>query len=370
MKQVLAARTPGFSSALAAPARAKQRLDKQRLELFDAMRFLAGVGVIWFHSVESAQLGPSGILGRFSVAFFTIMGVVVLYEGVRKHPERTFGDFAARRFRRLYLPFLGWSAIIGAVLVLLHEAVPEIHPAVVRLDLLVTGTAEPLWFIPFFILGNLLIFPLAQWMRKSPRRALAAALLCGIIALALDWLPWNTPPFHGVPLLGRLLELSWNRWSALYWGVVIAVLYSRGLRQSRFAPLLAIAGLLLTLAMLVYQWHSGVLAPLKVVGGIGLAFVALAPLRGSLISFMASLAPYSFGIYLSHALWILLARTLMSAAGLAASPERDVNVFLAALFASVISLRLLTRIPSLRWLAGIDTPAQPRTVVASKPAAI
>lgn len=365
MKQVLAARTPGLSIAHAPAAGVKQRL-----EMFDAMRFLAGVGVIWFHSVESAQLGPSGVLGRFSVAFFTIMGVVVLYEGVRKYPQRTLRDFAARRFRRLYLPFLGWSAIIGAVLVLLHEAVPAIHPAVLHLELFITGTAEPLWFIPFFILGNILIFPLAQWMKDNPRRELTAALLCGILALALDWIPWNHPPLHGVPLLGRLLELSWNRWSALYWGVVVAVLYSRGLRNSRFAPLLAFAGLLLTAALCAYQWHTGVTAPLKVLGGIGLAFVALAPLRGSIISFLGGLAPYSFGIYLSHALWILLARTLVSAAGLPVSPMRDLNVFLAALFASVISLRLLARHPSLRWLAGIDTPAQPRTVTAAKPVAI
>ncbi len=329
--------------------------------MFDAMRFLAGVGVVWFHTVESPVLGSSGVLGRLSVSLFTIMGVVVLFEAVRKYPGRTLPEFAWRRVRRLYVPFLGWSAIIAAAALILHRFIPGIHPAAINLNTLVAGTAEPLWFIPFFVIGSILVFPLAKWIIGHPKREWTVAIVCAIAGAGLDWIPWNAPPFGHVPVLGRLLELSWNRWSAFYWGVALAVLFSQLLRGWRGSGLLAAGGFLLAAVMIIYQWHYAVVPGFKVLGGIGLAFVALAPLRGRVVTFLGNLAPLSFGMYLSHALWILLARAAAGEMGLALSWQRDVIVFL-PLGASVISLDLFSRQPMGCWLVGLEKPLERRAV--------
>ena len=55
-------------------------LPPHRLLGLDAARVIATLGVVWFHSVESDALHTSGILGRFSVAFYTMAAMVFLVD--------------------------------------------------------------------------------------------------------------------------------------------------------------------------------------------------------------------------------------------------------------------------------------------------
>src|SRR5579884_1068324 len=82
----------------------------QRLISLDAARVIATLGVVWFHAVESTELHTSGVLGRFSVAFYTMAAMVFLVDSSYRR-RRPYLSYALDRVRRLYLPFLGWGAI-------------------------------------------------------------------------------------------------------------------------------------------------------------------------------------------------------------------------------------------------------------------
>jgi peptidoglycan/LPS O-acetylase OafA/YrhL len=332
-----------------------------RLMVFDACRFVAGVAVVWFHSIESDALNASGVIGRLSVAFYTIMAMVFLMEGIRRRPERSFLRFTTQRLRRLYLPFLGWSALTGATLVLLHAIDPNTYAPAIQLNSLVSGTALPLWFIPFLLVGSMLLFPAARWAVGNLHRELLLAAACGCIGLTLDSIPWNDPPLQSIPLIGKLLELSWHRWSALYWGIMLAVLYARWFKHWRWTGgggALAIMGLLVAIGTTTYQWYYGILPSLKVAGGVGLTLIAFSPARGNIVRFLARFAPLSFGLYLSHTLWIFVAHALANACHIPISWPRDVAVFILAVTASILSVHALSKHRSLQWLAGQETPEQ------------
>ncbi len=59
----------------------------------DAARVFATLGVIWFHSIESDGMQRSGVLGRFSVSFYTMAAMVFLVASVKRR-KRGFGEYA------------------------------------------------------------------------------------------------------------------------------------------------------------------------------------------------------------------------------------------------------------------------------------
>ncbi|MEI8195198.1 MAG: acyltransferase family protein [Phycisphaerae bacterium] len=344
------------ASGVAAYAAMAERSD--RVVMFDAIRIIATLAVIYFHSIESETLRASGVIGRFSVAFYTLAAMIFMVRGIRRHPERGLWDYATMRFRRLYLPFLGWSLITAGSLMLLHlfdsgTAVPAIE-----VDSLVTGLAPQLWFIPFILVGGIALFPLTKLTLGERRWELLLACAAGIVALSLDWIPWNDPPLQQLPLVGKLLALSWHRWSALYWGLTLAILYTRWLRGTKLSGWMACGGLGLLLVTTAYQWIYGIVPALKVCGGLGVCLLAFAPWKHVLISKLGQLAPLSFGMYMSHTLWIGTARTLANYYGLPTCWQRDVLVFLLAVLASLLTVRILATSPMFEWLTGKESGSE------------
>lgn len=343
----------GNSRAGSRPAETVRGI-QQRVAMFDAVRVVAALAVIYFHSVESETLRASGTLGRFSVAFYTMTAMIFLVQGILRHPERTWWDYANSRFKRLYLPFVGWSLIMGVGMTVMHAwdervAVPELG-----VNTLVSGMALPLWFIPFVLVGGIMLFPVAKLTVGNKRRErclMVGAVLVGII---LDWVPWHEPPWQQVPLVGKFLELSWHRWSALYWGLGLAIAYFRWIKNSRYSSLLAWAGLGLLIFVVAHQWRYGVVPGLKVMGGVGACLVAFAPWHNQLISRVGQLAPYAFGIYMSHTLWITVGQLMMRRLHWSVCWQTDILVFLFAGVCSLVVIRMLAKVPSLAWLAGCE----------------
>ncbi|MCC7203899.1 MAG: acyltransferase [Phycisphaeraceae bacterium] len=337
----------GMATALNAPS------TSPRLAMLDAARVFAGLGVIWFHSIESDTLQPAGILGRFSVAFYTLAAMLFMVESLRRKPARTWRQYATERLTRLYLPFIGWSILTQLVVWFVHHRLsPRVPLPELSLDVLVTGTALPMWFIPFILVGCLALFPLAKWMIRNRYRQYTVAVLAILLALNLDISDWYDPPLQGIPLLGPLLLASWHRWSALYWGLALAILYHGWLKRPDIARRMALLGLLMLVAITAYQWVHGMHPALKVLTGLSFILVALAPWQHALITWVARLAPLTMGVYLCHWLWISLARGLADFYDIPICPQRDVVIFLLASLLSVTSLWLLVRVRWGAWLTG------------------
>ena len=325
-----------------------------RLAALDAARVAAALGVIWFHSVESQAMQASTVLGRFSVAFYTVIAMVFLAQSLRKNPQQNWGEFATLKFLRLYVPFLGWSLIGWALLTFAHGISGGVPQPQVSIDTLVSGTSEPLWFIPFLFVALIVAFPLVRWMLADVRRQIAIAAVCVVVAIILDfgwwWGPEEEFPVVNLPIVGKFVALSWNRCSAVYWGLAFAVVWMQWLKNSAWRMHISVAGGLALVGLTSWQWSHGVDVGLKVTAGLAFSLLALAPWSGPLAKRLAAVGPWCFGLYFAHMPWIWIARAVANRQGLPICWQRDVIVFAAAVVMSILTVGMLARTKSLRWL--------------------
>ena len=58
--------------------------------------------------------------------FFILAALFFLFDGLRRDPARRYGPYVAGRFKRVYVPFLIWSALalVGVALVLRLDVFP------------------------------------------------------------------------------------------------------------------------------------------------------------------------------------------------------------------------------------------------------
>jgi fucose 4-O-acetylase-like acetyltransferase len=308
------------------------------------------LGVVWFHTIEDPALRDSGVLGRFSVAFYTIMAVLFAFEHAERNPTRGALSFAWGRVRRLYLPFLAWTALSLPVLFLVRPWDPGMPIPALDVNLLVSGATLPLWFIPFVVMATIVSFPLAKWAGKTRERELALLVASAAIAIGLDAAPFDAAPTVDLPVLGKAIELSWNRWSALWWGVALALAYRRWIKDSAWRSYVGLAGVSGTIVLVGMMWEFGPNPALKVLCGLCFSLLTLAPWRGPLVAFLGRYGRLSFGVYFAHMTVILVLRAAANHAGVSGCPERDLAIFLSTIFVCGVTLGALERFKPLKWM--------------------
>jgi peptidoglycan/LPS O-acetylase OafA/YrhL len=329
-----------------------------RLPALDAARIFATLGVIWFHTIECESLHASGVLGRYSVSFYTLAAILFLVLSSFRR-QRSFGAYAVDRLRRLGLPFLGWSILSFLTLYTLNNRGYHIDMPQLSTDLLLDGGTLHLWFLPFLFVASLFVYPLARWMHEKPKRQYALAIASVLMALSLDLNLLNWVPLPNWSFLNHFLDLSSYRWSAIYWGIAIAVLWHNGFSTSRLLKPLALLGAIALVALTIYQWNYGLVSQLKTYGGLGLLLVALAPFKNRFIFALAPIGRLSAGIYFAHMPALYIARYLLSQ--LPSPPTdaaRDFATFAIAAPACILFTYGVAQVPALRWLAGVETAVQ------------
>ena len=343
-----------------------------RLPALDATRIFATLGVIWFHTIECESLHTSGVLGRYSVSFYTLAAILFLVLSSFRR-QRSFGTYALDRLRRLGLPFLAWSVISFLTLYALNHLGYHIDMPQLSFDLLLDGGTIHLWFLPFLFVASLLVYPLARWMHEKPKRQYTLAALAALLALALDLNYLNWIPLPNWPFLQHFFDLSSYRWSGVYWGIAIAVLWHNGFSRSRLLKPLAFAGAAALVYLTVWQWKNGLLPQYKTYGGLGLLFIALAPFKNRFIYALAPIGRLSAGIYFAHMPALYIARYLLSQMPTPPTDAaRDFATYAIAAPACILFIYAIAQVPSLRWLAGVETAIQgnPQRTAAPQPAPI
>jgi surface polysaccharide O-acyltransferase-like enzyme len=317
-----------------------------RLILVDAVRLLGALAIVWIHVPRSAQLQPTTILARFAVPTFTVIAVLLVFDGFRLRPDRSWWSFARSRIGRIYPTFLGWTVIYLLFKLCKKAALPEQENCFPGIEILWTGSAYHLWFLPFILAVSLAAGGLAAVANRNElaRHAIVVAGLLGGLAVACS---------DSMTVSNRLAyaRLVADAIPAALIAVSLGAMHlHRGLPRIRSRSLFTavVALFVAEMAMLGYIGRNALLENLA---GTTLALAALARFSPSWLMPAARLGPCAFGVYCSHLLFIKIGESVANNAHWPVSPGADLALLAASVIASFLCAWLLSLSDRTRWLA-------------------
>ena len=200
--------------------------------LIDYGRFVAALGIVWFHSQA-----PGHRIAYIALPFFLVL--------LSMPSTANLGV----RARRLLVPFVTWSLIFGMLRTAI--ALKNNEPPFGWWDwsMVLTGTWIHLWFLPFAFVAAIL----APWFRH-PLASLGAAMLLSLLIAVKgtpDLIPFGQWSFGVIPVLVGIAYFSWG------WRLAVITLVSSYLILyfGRPSPdnITILAGTALALACLSYR---------------------------------------------------------------------------------------------------------------------
>jgi peptidoglycan/LPS O-acetylase OafA/YrhL len=335
---------------MAGQSQGQQEPDAARLPMMDAWRLLAMMAIVWLHTTSNYPPNAAN-LGRFGVPFFTAAAMFLMLRSARRKPDQRFADFAARRARRLYVPFLGWDVIYFVASNAKRHWVS--HQPVLRpqISMLCAGTSLQLWFLPFLLIAMLGLFPLCRWIAASPPRArpiVAAALTGAGLCLAFVRQPGPALGNDMTPTEYFLL-MAWGTLPAVFWGLALSTLKMPAPSGRR---VVAVFGLLVLVAATAAVLIGGRSVLLENLAGIGALAAALMPGDWNWLRWPAKWGRDAYGIYLAHVLFVEAIFAVVALRGLENSIPLKLAEFGLTFLLSCALVWTLNRWRGTRWLNG------------------
>ena len=322
-----------------------------RLALLDAARMVAAIGIVWVHAAQSDAGKLLYPMGTFGVPFYTFIAVLFMARALTRDDRKTtLGHYVFSRLGRVYVPFLFWSLIYALLLAFKHFVAGQ--PIVIpHWSIIYTGGHEHLWFLPYLMVVTVIGAVLVRLLQNdSAARWLTVSVLVasGIFLCFIPEPAWIAQRAYDV----ETWRYAFRATPTVCWSLALALATSTGGRIPRSAPMLAVGGAILMALALGLQHFYGSIKALRSLAGLGLVLIALMPLCSPLWERIGRLGRYSFGIYLSHVVFLRVIVLWADRYGWAPSLTLDVISFVIAFAgASVLSV-LLHKSKYTRWTVG------------------
>ena len=338
------------------------------LPLADAFKVVAAYAVIWIHTPRSDALIPTTSACRFAVPFFVALSIFFVVRSVLKDPNRSLTTYAWLRFQRIYFPFLVWSAIyllFKAAKLLVASDQANDFPG---WEVFLFGATYHLWFLPFIFLSGMFTFINTCRVARSedvnsPNHRqpshpawIRMAWLWGIAAVAATLVVARGPV--------RQALASWHdSWgymcdavpAALAGGALAWWYHAGGWRTVARKNHTTAAAMAVIAACGLAAWgatlYVGRSAGLEAVSGIALLLLAAWPWHAPYAQrWLAPLARYAYGIYLSHLLALKVFEAALQRLGWPPTPALDLTTFVVTAVATTMLVALVDRSSRTRWL--------------------
>jgi peptidoglycan/LPS O-acetylase OafA/YrhL len=342
-----------------------------RLPMVDGIRFICACWVMWIHIPESAQLAPTTSFGRFRLPTFVVFSVLFLFLSQKRHPQRTFKEYALGRLRILYLPFLAWAIIYQLSGWFLGLVTPYEWKPPGWTGFLINGGTPHLWFLPFILIVGVCMFPLARLLLAASvpaRNIILTTFAAGLIASVFASHVANTLYESFVANMANInhqngaKELVFRAVTltpCVFLGIGIFFIYqSVRRRTARAFTVIGTAGAILLAICIAVNCLIRTNTVLESVAGVALAFIAFTPIRSIFLIWIAKWGRFSYGMYLVHVVFIILLRMLRSnVLHIAPSPWYDLFTLGTCIVLSLFAAILLSRSRYTRWLAPGSHPS-------------
>lgn len=357
---------------------------QERFVWLDSLRLVAGVSMVGLHATADATGQPfvdfepsdrivpmliRAVIYTARTELFLIISIFLLLMALQRRPK-TYGETIRIQARRLLVPFAFWTVFFAGYGFLKAEAFGYSANWMDRVT-------NPVDWVGFFLLGDvkyhmhfiptlfglILCYPLFLIAIDHPWLGLGV-IVCLLVKRELDGFIY--PEFWGqdlLPWLVRTVKVG----SYIGYGLVAAAFLGIWRRfgpsdRQRFVGLIAVTGIMLFGLKLVATWktvESGKW-PFDFTAGYWADFLmpvvlfALAMCLGHKRwpQILSRLAPYSFGIYLCHPIFLDVVEVMTRGAGM--SPTTLVLVKITfALAATSAFVWCLSRSSAFAWTIGL-----------------
>jgi peptidoglycan/LPS O-acetylase OafA/YrhL len=318
-----------------------------RLLGLDAVRFLAIAGIVWRHAAETTSDAP----GFFGVPFFLIVSLLLLGRSVGGRSDEPVLPLLRRRAARLYVPFLFWCVVYEGLRQAKALRHGEFNTDALTPYALLGGTARHLWFLPFLLLCMCVAIPLLTWAARSIRRGTIIGVVAVVAAAVVIALPVPTKLTGTLPPDQEFSLSFYQAVPAALLGLGLATVLGLSKVVTRWGYAVGVIGLIGVVLTTAGQWRlAEPTLLLSTLGGIAAWLVAGSPLSG--VATLAWLGRLSFGIYLSHVVFLRVIAQVAAAKHVGPSPALDAAAFAVALGGSAILTLALRRSKYTRWTIG------------------
>ena len=262
---------------------------------------------MWIHIPQSEVMQSTMYIARFRMPFFVLLVAYFLcWKLNRQLADRTddFRQYLAVRLRRVYIPFIGWTAfylLVGGMESILHgEPWPRITWA-----LPVTGNTSHLWFLPFIMTIGVLIYPVALYAMKNKSLGLKLLVGIGLIGLGLSLLSDHLASFLISPEMKGTTKITILRACALAPCALLGISiymswgYLKKYPAEKLRRIQIVAAIVFLMALLAdsFVWRNALFENIM---GMSLLIAALGPVRHAFWYVLARWGRYSFGMYAVH----------------------------------------------------------------------
>lgn len=358
--------------------------EDSRLTWIDALRLMAGLSMVGLHATADAsggpwaaytvgeRVGPIVIRSFLYIArteLFIIISLFLLLLALERRP-RTYAAVCGQQARRLLIPFLFWTLFYAGyglmkagVFGYWAHAVDDLRTPAQWVGFLLLGDVKyHMHFIPT-LFGVLLFFPLYRLAIAYPQLGFAVGLGL-VVKWQLDAFIYSNFWGHdALPYLVRGTKILTYMGYGMFAGAALG-LYRRTTAQNRvqWLPLIAFAGLILALFKAIGSYKTIAdgaypfgYAPtywadflMPVVLFLGCMTIA----DRNWPALLSRLAPYSFGIYLCHPIFLDVMEISVRDQGL--SPTAQVSLKIAVVVpATAAFVFALKRFRPLAWTIGL-----------------
>jgi surface polysaccharide O-acyltransferase-like enzyme len=355
-----------------------------RLVWLDALRLMAGLSMVGLHATSDPaglpfpaypvedRVAPMLLRAVLYIArteLFIIISLFLLLQSVERRP-RPYGAVIGEQARRLLVPFLFWAAFFT----LFNEAkawaygypggLAEIaaSPLTILRYLVLGEVKYHMHFLPT-LFGVVLLYPCYRLARRHPALGFGV-IACLVIRREVDIELWARLPDHpALPFLLRAVKIASYAGYGLVAGAMAHVwANARDTRLADWLPVIWLAAGLLFLLKLAATWRTIADGSWPHSYGPGYWADFLMPVLLFLLclclsgrrwpGLLSRLAPYSFGIYLCHPIFLDLCEIAL--AGTRLDPVAQVALKIAvAVTGAALLVAGLARLPALAWTIGL-----------------
>ena len=270
-----------------APAQPRPTLaaKAERLANVERLRVLAMLEIVRYHDHDD-RLPFIGGLGLPTFLLLTNLFNATLTE------RRGVNKFLIDKRERLFLPWIFWSAVYGAMLLISAWRHGEDLSSVLSWQMILAGTSSHLWFVPFAMFSAGLVAGAQVLTRRLPDRATAfsAAILGVVVLLTMGLLPDVDRP---APIPQWMIAIP-----SSFFGFALGRLALIGEGKPQERDLLPLAVFALIGALVFGLWQPNMLIWRYCVSLLLVFVVFLVPGKPDGLSKFMS--PLLFGIYLAH----------------------------------------------------------------------